>query len=74
MTAPRPKILLPDRSMLTPAEVAAVFGVDSRTIVRWAQEGRLNFLRLPGKNGWPGHRRFFRSEVDAMVNGPEAGK
>ncbi|WP_017600946.1 BldC family transcriptional regulator [Nocardiopsis lucentensis] len=46
---------------LTPAEVAALFRVDSQTVTRWAKEGRISSFRTPG-----GHRRYLRSEVAAL--------
>jgi excisionase family DNA binding protein len=52
------------RPLLTPAEVAAAFKCDPKTITRWANEGRLSSLRTPG-----GHRRFFEDEVRALLNG-----
>ncbi len=48
--------------LLTPAEVAAVFRVDPKTVTRWAAAGRISSIRTPG-----GHRRFRESEVRKMV-------
>lgn len=60
--------MIPDDRLLTPAEVAGLFGVDPRTVTRWATSGRLTPVRTPG-----GHRRYRRSEVmalrDSLVNG-----
>jgi excisionase family DNA binding protein len=50
--------MVPDDRLLTPAEVASLFGVDPRTVTRWATSGRLTPVRTPG-----GHRRYRRSEV-----------
>lgn len=50
--------------LLTPAEVAAEFRVDRKTVTRWAAAGRINSIRTPG-----GHRRFRESEVRALLNG-----
>lgn len=47
--------------LLTPAEVAAEFGVDPKTVTRWANEGRLSSIRTLG-----GHRRFPQSEVKSL--------
>jgi excisionase family DNA binding protein len=44
--------------LLTPAEVAQVFGVDPKTITRWARQGRIAAHRTFG-----GHRRFSVAEV-----------
>jgi excisionase family DNA binding protein len=50
--------------LLTPAEVAALLRVHTKTVTRWANEGRLESIRTPG-----GHRRFRESEVLALLNG-----
>jgi len=50
--------------LMTPAEVAAFFRVDPKTVVRWAQAGRLASIRTLG-----GHRRYKESDVlTAMQN------
>jgi excisionase family DNA binding protein len=46
---------------MTPAEAAALFGVDPKTVTRWANTGRLSSIRTLG-----GHRRFPQSEVLAL--------
>ncbi len=51
-----------DDRLLTSAEVADLFRVDPKTVTRWAAQGRLTSLRTPG-----GHRRYRRSEVDALL-------
>lgn len=48
--------------LLTPAEVAALFRVDPKTVTRWAQAGKISSIRTLG-----GHRRFRRSEVLALL-------
>lgn len=48
--------------LLTPQEVANLFGVDPKTVTRWARSGRLNAIRTLG-----GHRRYLGSEVRALV-------
>lgn len=50
--------------LMTPAEVAAVFSVDPKTVTRWAQAGKLRWVRTPG-----GHRRYSREQVEALLNG-----
>ena len=60
MPKPAPK----DDRLLTPGEVALIFRVDSRTVVRWANTGRIASVRTPG-----GHRRFRESEVQALLRG-----
>ena len=49
--------------LLTPAEVAALFRVDPKTVTRWANDGKINFVRTLGQ-----HRRYYRSEVDRLLN------
>jgi excisionase family DNA binding protein len=49
---------------LTPSEVARLFAVDPKTVTRWAEQGRLASIRTPGK-----HRRFSRSQVEALLRG-----
>lgn len=48
--------------LLTPAEVAAKFKVDPKTVTRWAQAGKLSSVRTLG-----GHRRYKQSEVEALL-------
>jgi len=50
--------------LLTPAEVAALFRVDSKTVTRWAKRGWLTSIRTLG-----GHRRYRESEVAALLAG-----
>ena len=59
------RIVLPgDLPLMTTGEVAAAFRVDVKTVIRWANEGKLPSVRTPGN-----HRRFWRSTVEAMLNG-----
>lgn len=51
-----------DDDLLTPREVAEIFGVRTTTIARWSREGRLNPIRTPG-----GHRRYTRSQVRELL-------
>jgi excisionase family DNA binding protein len=44
--------------LLRPREAAAIFGVRTSTIARWARDGRLTPLLTPG-----GHRRYSRAAV-----------
>jgi excisionase family DNA binding protein len=44
--------------LLTPAEVAAAFRVDPKTVTRWAKAGKLSSVRTLG-----GHRRYLEAEV-----------
>jgi len=50
--------------LLTPAEVAALFRVDPKTVTRWAKAGKLASIRTLG-----GHRRYRESEVRALMAG-----
>jgi excisionase family DNA binding protein len=49
--------------LLTPREVAEIFGVRTTTIARWSREGRLTPIRTPG-----GHRRYTRAEICAVLD------
>lgn len=53
-------------ALLTPAEVAALFRVDPKTVTRWARAGKLTSLRTLG-----GHRRYRESEVRALLSGDD---
>ena len=54
---------LPDAEvLLTPREVAELFGVDPKTVTRWAKAGKLTSIRTLG-----GHRRFRKSEVASVL-------
>ncbi len=44
--------------LLMPAEVAALFRVDPKTVTRWAASGRIDSVQTPG-----GHYRFPESAV-----------
>ena len=50
--------------LMTPAEVAALFAVDPKTVARWAKAGRLSVQMTLG-----GHRRYLRTEVEALTLG-----
>ncbi|MGE5135003.1 MAG: BldC family transcriptional regulator [Gemmatimonadota bacterium] len=53
----------PENRLLTPAEVAALFRVDPKTVTRWAQQGKLSAIRTLG-----GHRRYSESEIQAFLD------
>jgi excisionase family DNA binding protein len=53
-----------DESLLTPAQVAAAFRVDPKTVTRWAMAGKLTALRTLG-----GHRRYRAAEVERLLGG-----
>lgn len=54
---------MPDQ-LLTPGEVAELFGVDPKTVSRWADAGKLEAMRTLG-----GHRRYRAREVHALLDG-----
>ena len=54
-------------TLLTPAEVAALFRVDPKTVTRWAKAGKIGSIRTLG-----GHRRFREAEVLELL-GSEGG-
>lgn len=49
--------------LLTPGEVAEIFAVSTRTVVRWAKTGILPVARFT----LGGHRRFQESDVMALA-------
>ena len=54
--------LAPEDVLLTPAEVAALWKVDPKTVTRWAKAGKLASIRTLG-----GHRRYREAEVRALL-------
>jgi len=46
------------KELLTPAEVAKLFGVSPVTVRKWSQDGLLSAVKTPG-----GHRRYRRKEI-----------
>lgn len=50
------------RSHLRVAEVADIFHVSTKTVVRWATDGKLPHVVTMG-----GHRRFPREEIERMA-------
>ena len=55
---PRPRTDL----LMTPREVAERFRVHPKSVTRWANKGRLTTVRTMG-----GHRRYIKSEVEALL-------
>ena len=51
-----------DDRLLTPREVAEIFGVRTTTIARWSREGRLTAFLTPG-----GHRRYRLTDVHTLL-------
>jgi excisionase family DNA binding protein len=56
----------PQEVLITPAEVAALFRVDPKTVTRWAKAGKLTAIRTLG-----GHRRYRLSEVQSLLKSTE---
>lgn len=54
--------------LLTPGEVGDMLRVDTKTVAKWAQAGRLSSVRTPG-----GHRRFRRAEIEILRGDIPAG-
>ena len=52
------------QDLMTPAEVAALFRVDPKTVTRWADAGKVTAVRTLG-----GHRRYRRDEVQNLLDG-----
>lgn len=48
--------------LLTPAEVAAMFRVNPKTVTRWARAGKISAIRTLG-----GHRRFRKREIEELL-------
>ncbi|MEV8635521.1 BldC family transcriptional regulator [Streptosporangium sp. NPDC051023] len=63
MTAPTDRPAF--EALLTPAEVAALFRVDPKTVNRWAKAGKLTSVRTIG-----GHRRYKEAEIRALLTNP----
>ena len=56
-------------TLLTPAEVAALFRVNPKTVTRWARAGKITAIRTLG-----GHRRFPASEIRRCLEQVETGE
>lgn len=52
------------RELMTPREVATALRVDSKTVTRWVQAGKLSGIQTPG-----GHCRLYRDEIEALLDG-----
>ena len=51
-----------DEDLIPPGRAAKIFGVDPKTILRWAASGRITRTRTVG-----GHGRYRESELRALV-------
>ena len=54
-----------DSDLLTPGEVARLFGVGQRAVARWADQGQLQHITTPG-----GHRRYRVGDVRRLLEQP----
>jgi excisionase family DNA binding protein len=52
-------------ALLAPAEAAVALGVSTKTLTRWARDGKLPCTRTLG-----GHRRFRREDIERLVGAP----
>ncbi len=52
-------------NLLSGGEVAAMFGVSTRTVIRWAEARKLTAIK---KQGWR-HRKYREAEVRALLDG-----
>lgn len=52
------------RSLLTVEEVAEEFQRHPETVRKWARDGLISSIKLPG-----GERRFRRSDIEAIIRG-----
>ncbi len=61
---PRPQAADSDDpdELLTPAEVAAMFRVNPKTVTRWHRSGKISAIRTLG-----GHRRFRADEIRRLL-------
>ena len=56
-------------ALLKPAEVAAMFRVNPKTVSKWARTGKITAIRTLG-----GHRRFRASEIRGFLDNVEESK
>ncbi len=56
-----------ESSLLTPGEVASLFGVNAKTVARWARRGFLSGVVVT----LGGHRRFRRDEIMRLLDNPK---
>lgn len=52
-----------DDKLLPPGEVAQLLGVNIKTLNRWANSGKIAFIRTLG-----GHRRYRQSSIEAILS------
>ncbi|MBB4917220.1 BldC family transcriptional regulator [Streptosporangium saharense] len=49
--------------LLTPGEVAHIFGVDPKTVNRWSLTGKIPSIRTPS-----GQRRYRQSDINQLIS------
>jgi excisionase family DNA binding protein len=54
--------LIDDDPLMTPSEVTRALRVGATTLARWARDGDIESVTLPG-----GHRRYRRSVIAAIL-------
>lgn len=55
-------MIIPSERLMTPKEAADAFGVDIKTVGRWAKQGKLSYSTTLG-----GHRRYDRVQVMKLL-------
>ena len=58
--------MTPNPELLTSSEAAALLRIDPATLRRWAVDGKVPSITLPGGNGL---KRFRREDIDAILRG-----
>lgn len=61
----RPDNVTERRPLLTVREVASLFAVNPKTVVRWSNDGKIRPVKTLG-----GHRRFYEDEILSLLNPP----
>lgn len=51
-----------EKQLLAPGQVARMFGVDAKTVTRWAKTGKIRSVMTPG-----GQRRFDPEEIAGLM-------
>ena len=55
--------------LLRPSEAAKILSIDKRTLARWADAGKLSYVKVGASQK---HRRYLASEIEALIPGPGA--
>ena len=58
--------MIEEDELLTPGDVAKLFKVNPKTVTRWADSGKLVWIKTPG-----GHKRFRLSYIRKLLEGKE---